>query len=35
VARAGDYGLPSAPAGFVPRTPDEIVGERMVPAAVA
>jgi choline dehydrogenase-like flavoprotein len=35
VARAADYGLPAAPAGFVPRVPDEIVGERVVPAAVA
>src|SRR3954453_15586886 len=30
VARAGDLGLPSAP--VKPRTPDEIVGERVVPA---
>ena len=32
VARAGDLGLPARPADFAPRTPDEIVGERVVPA---
>lgn len=31
VARAGDLGLPAAPRGFVPQTPDEIVGDRVVP----
>jgi hypothetical protein len=33
VARAADYGLPAPPAGFRPGTPDEIVGERVVPVA--
>jgi choline dehydrogenase-like flavoprotein len=32
VARAGDLGLPGPPAGLRPRTPSEIVGERVVPA---
>jgi hypothetical protein len=30
VARSTDFGLPSAPAGFVPGTPQEIVGDRVV-----
>jgi enediyne biosynthesis protein E9 len=30
VARSADLGLPAAPPGFVPRTPDEIVGDRVV-----
>ena len=32
VARAGDLGLPARPAGLSPGTPDEIVGERVIPA---
>jgi enediyne biosynthesis protein E9 len=30
VARSADFGLPAAPAGFVPSTPQEIVGDRVV-----
>jgi hypothetical protein len=30
IARAADLGLPAAPPGFVPGTPDEIVGDRVV-----
>jgi choline dehydrogenase-like flavoprotein len=33
VDRAGDLGLPSAPAGFRHRTPGRVVGERVVPAS--
>jgi enediyne biosynthesis protein E9 len=29
--RGADFGLPTAPAGFRHRTPDEIVGERVIP----
>jgi choline dehydrogenase-like flavoprotein len=32
VARAGELGLPAPPAGFRASVPDEIVGERVVPA---
>jgi choline dehydrogenase-like flavoprotein len=32
VARSADYGLPAAPEGFKPRTPDLFVGERVVPS---
>jgi hypothetical protein len=31
VNRAGDLGLPRRPAGFAPGTPEEIIGERVVP----
>jgi cholesterol oxidase len=31
VRRAGDFGLPAAPAGFAPRGPAQIVGERVRP----
>ena len=31
VIRAADLGLPARPAGFRPRIPSEIVGERVVP----
>ncbi len=30
VARSADFGLPAAPAGFTPGTPEEIVGDRVV-----
>src|SRR2546421_9351068 len=30
VARSVDLGLPAAPPGFAPGTPDEIVGDRVV-----
>ena len=33
VSRAADLGLPAAPPGFQPRTPDVYVGERVVPSA--
>jgi choline dehydrogenase-like flavoprotein len=31
VERSVDYGLPQAPKGFRPRTPDEFVGDRVIP----
>lgn len=34
VRRSTDYGLPAAPPGFEPRTPDVYVGERVVPEAL-
>jgi cholesterol oxidase len=33
VASAGDLGLPARPPGFAPRTPDEILTERLRRAA--
>ena len=32
VARSADFGLPAAPRGFQPGIPDEIVGDRVLPA---
>jgi choline dehydrogenase-like flavoprotein len=31
VERSADYGLPQAPKGFKPKTPDEFVGDRVIP----
>jgi cholesterol oxidase len=33
VNRSEDFGLPKAPQGFRPRTPDEYVGDRVIPEA--